>query len=159
MRFIDNDGADGSVSFRIRFHEGQLFPGGQGRHLFNITSLPLAFTPPEIGLDNWTRVDFERPNVGQVRAVIFNKVDGEPINGGYWPNHTYDVPFAVDSWGAVEISWHQANDRLTLTVNGASRTFDLLPGSPPVGRYIAFGNVYGVTGEMDVDDISWSTQL
>ena len=53
----------------------------------------------------------------------------------------------------MEIDWRQENDRLTITVNGASHTFDLLAGSPNLGNYVAFGNIYEIDGEIEVDAI------
>ena len=44
-------------------------------------------------------------------------------------------------------------NRLTVTVNGDSHTFTLLPGSEPLGYYLGFGNMDPITGEIDFDDI------
>lgn len=156
IRYIgpDDDGR-GGTSWSILFHEGQLGTGAGGKHLFNLTSIPLSFTPPEIGLDNWTRVDFNQPNVGNIRATVFNNVNGEPLNGGVWPSHIFSVPFQVGQWADVDIEWEQVDDRLTVRVNGASHTFTLLPGSPIIGNYIAFGNIYNIEGDIEVANITW----
>jgi len=151
---IDEDGR-GEFGFRILFDEGQLNTGAGGKHLFNLTSHPLSFTPHEIGLGNWTRVDFNQPGEGTIRATVFNYVNDVPLNGTYWPSHTFSVPFHVGQWGEVEVSWEQVDDRLTITINGASHTFDILPNSPLIGNYISFGNIYDIDGEIEVDQVWW----
>jgi hypothetical protein len=55
---------------------------------------------------------------------------------------------------SVDIEWEQVDDRLTITVNGASHTFTLLEGSPLIGNYICFGNRYDIEGEVEVDDVT-----
>jgi len=150
----DDDG-QGSVRFDMLFEPGQLGTGVGGKHLFNISSRPLGFTPRDIGLDDWTRVDFNQPDEGRIRATIFNLVDGEALGGGFWPSHTFDVPFAVGQWAPVDIQWNQEGDRLTITVGGSSHTFDLLEGSENLGNYIAFGNIYDIDGEIQVANVSW----
>ena len=156
MRYIgqDEDG-HGTVDFKVRFHDGQLDLGTGGHHFFNVTSRPLAFTPPEYGLSTWTRIDFDDPGTGRLRVVIFNNVNGAQLNNGFWPNHVFPIPFDEDVWVDVHIEWRQVNDRLTVTLNGNSHTFDLLPGSENVGNYIAFGNIYEIQGEIEVDEVRW----
>jgi hypothetical protein len=56
---------------------------------------------------------------------------------------------------SVDIEWEQVDDRLTITVNGASHTFTLLEDSPLIGNYIGFGNLYDIEGEVEVDDVTW----
>lgn len=145
--------SEGQVDMKVRFHGSQLGSTGAGRHLLGITSRPLCFTPREVGLENWTRVDFDRPESGRMRAVVFNKVNGVAINGTAWPTHWFNVPFATDRWAALSIAWRMSGDRLTMTVNGQTYTFTLLYGSEPPGYYLGFGNMDPISGEIDFDDI------
>jgi hypothetical protein len=145
--------SSGQVDLKVRFHGSQLTSTGAGRHLLSITSRPLIFTPRDVGLATWTRVDLDRPSPGRVRAVIFNTVNGVRINDGRWPTRTFDVPFATDRWAALTIGWQMSGNRLTLRVNGQSATFTLLPGSEAPGVYLGLGNMDPISGEIDFDDI------
>ncbi len=146
----------GGVTMKVRFHDNQLTQTGPGRHLIGISSRPLCFTRREYGLDTWTRVDFDRPRPGRIRAVVFNKVNGVRIDGGRWPVHTFDIPFASERWTDVAIRWQMSGNRLTITLNGVSHTFTLLEGSEPLGVYLGLGNMDAMTGESDFDDITIS---
>ena len=56
-------------------------------------------------------------------------------------------------WADVEIGWEMRGNRLTVTVNGDSHTFTLLPGSEGPGYYLGLGNMDPITDEIDFDDI------
>jgi len=144
---------EGEVAMRIRFNEGTLGLPGGGQHLISVTSRPLIFTPQRVGLRNWTRVDFDNPRPGRIRAVVFNVVDGVPINERRWPTHWFNVPFAVNQWAQVEIGWRMSGNRLTINVNGQSHTFTLLTGSEAPGYYLALGNMDPIRDDIDFDDI------
>jgi len=143
----------GGVTMKVRFHDDQLTQTGPGRHLIGISSRPLCFTKREYGLDTWTRIDFDRPRPGRIRACIFNIVNGVRINEGRWPVHTFDIPFASERWTDVDIRWQMSGNRLTVTLNGVSHTFTLLQGSEPLGIYLGLGNMDAMTGACDFDDI------
>jgi hypothetical protein len=149
----DEPSYEGQVSMQVRFNQGTLGVQGSGRHLFSVTSRPLIFTPRSVGLDDWTRVDFDRPEEGRVRAVVFNIVDGVMIEGGHWPTHWFDVPFEVGRWAEFEVGWEMDGSRLTVRVNGDSHTFDLLPRSEAPGYYIGLGNMDPIQGEIDFRNI------
>ena len=122
--------------------------------MIGITSRPLSYTPRVYGRDYFTRVDFDNPRPGRIRAVVFNIVNNVRINGGRWPIHYFDVPLASEQWANVDIQWRMVANRLTMTVNGVAHTFTLLEGSEPLGVYLGLGNMDSMTGEVDFDDIT-----
>lgn len=147
----DRDG-QGRFGFRVKFTEPDQINRAGGKHLGGVSSNELAFRPKVNGRrDPWetTRIDLDRPSNGRIRAHLYNMMD----DGLYEQVHWFSAPLELDRWANVDMEWRQVGTRLTVTLNDQTHVFNLRPGSPPLGRYLYFGNMDSITGAIEFDDI------
>jgi hypothetical protein len=154
IRYIgaDEDGA-GSFSFKVFFNHADQMNLFGGRHLAGVASNSLAFRPRDADGRRYpwdtTRIDLDRPSDGRIRGHLYSWIGDELYEETYW----YSVPFELGQWAQVNLQWRQTGDRLEITVNGDSHTFNLLPRAPKLGTYLYFGNMDNITGVIEFDDI------
>jgi len=156
IRYIgaDQDGA-GRYSFRVKFNHADQMNLFGGRHLAGVASNSLAFRPRDEDGRRYpwdtTRIDLDRPSDGRIRGHLYSWIGDELYEEIHW----FSVPFRLGEWGNVDLQWRQTGDRLMITVNGASHTFNLLPGSPNLGTYLYLGNMDNITGVIEFDNITY----
>jgi len=159
IRYIgaDQDGA-GRYSFRVKFNHADQMNLFGGRHLAGVASNSLAFRPYDDDGRRYpwdtTRIDLDRPSDGRIRGHLYSWIGDELYEEVYW----FRVPFALGEWGNVDLQWRQTGDRLVITVNGDSHTFNLLPGAPMLGSYLYLGNMDNITGVIEFDDFYFSNR-
>lgn len=111
-----------------------------GAHFFKIAN---GFS----GAGDRLLLDFGALQYGSIRVAITNRVGGRTVTPE--PVRRFEVAgLQPDSWARIEVGWRMeaadstgAWNRLALTVNGVTRTFELLDGSCGPGRMLELGNV------------------
>ena len=148
-------GQKGRVGYKVRFnHPTQLETHGGG-HLGGPANDHFVFKARDPqGIKDWTRIDLT-PKPDGYHMALYNNVNYVSYRDKHWETGFFPFPIVLGEWVAVRIEWSQVDTQLSLTVNGTTRSFPLLPGSLPCGEIMSFGNMDNIEGRIDFDDIRY----